>query len=59
MLLGQIGDKYGARKTFGICLVMAGVSMVNFIFLFNMTHHLFLLILSFVFEADIWCMELV
>lgn len=27
---GQIGDKFGARKTFGICLVLAGISMITF-----------------------------
>lgn len=28
MILSSVGDVYGARKTYGICLFMAGVSMV-------------------------------
>ena len=29
MLLGPVGDKFGARRTFGICLVLSGLSMVS------------------------------
>ena len=29
MFLGPIGDKYGARRTFGFCLIAAGISMVD------------------------------
>ncbi|XP_005098766.1 putative glycerol-3-phosphate transporter 5 [Aplysia californica] len=30
MILGPLGDKFGARKTFGFCLVLSGMSMVFF-----------------------------
>ena len=29
MFLGPIGDKYGARRTFGYCLIAAGLAMVK------------------------------
>ena len=28
MFFGPYGDKFGARRTFGYCLVAAGISMV-------------------------------
>jgi len=30
IFLGSLGDKYGPRKTFGICLILAGLSMITF-----------------------------
>ena len=27
---GQLGDKFGARRTFGYCLIAAGLAMVTF-----------------------------
>ena len=30
MFFGQLGDKFGARRTFGYCLIAAGVSMFTF-----------------------------
>jgi sugar phosphate permease len=30
MFMGQIGDKFGARRTFGYCLIAAGFSMITF-----------------------------
>jgi len=30
IFLGTVGDKFGARKTFGICLILAGFSMITF-----------------------------
>ena len=29
MFFGPYGDKFGARRTFGYCLIAAGISMVN------------------------------
>lgn len=29
MFLGPLGDTFGARRTFGFCLIAAGVSMVK------------------------------
>jgi hypothetical protein len=31
MVLSKVGDTYGARKTFGICLILAGISMACFL----------------------------
>ena len=30
MLLGPLGDKFGARKTFSCCLILSGLSMVSY-----------------------------
>ena len=30
MFFGPVGDKYGARKTFGSCLIAAGLAMITF-----------------------------
>lgn len=38
MLLGPLGDKYGARKTFGVCLLLSGVAMVRH-FLYEVQFH--------------------
>ncbi len=35
MFLGPIGDKYGARRTFGFCLIAAGISMVRKLYHFE------------------------
>ena len=29
MILGPIGDKFGSRQTYGICLLLSGLSMVG------------------------------
>ena len=29
MFFGPLGDRYGARLTFGYCLIAAGISMVE------------------------------
>lgn len=33
MLLGPVGDKFGARRTFGTCLILSGLSMMLFGFI--------------------------
>ncbi|KAL8592244.1 hypothetical protein ACOMHN_030919 [Nucella lapillus] len=30
MLLGPLGDRYGARRTFGICMVLSALSTMTF-----------------------------
>lgn len=30
MIFGPLGDKFGARRTFGCCLIAAGASMLTF-----------------------------
>ena len=30
MIFGPLGDKFGARRTFGCCLIAAGASMISF-----------------------------
>ncbi|XP_046574029.1 LOW QUALITY PROTEIN: sugar phosphate exchanger 3-like [Haliotis rubra] len=30
MLLGPVGDRFGARKTFGLCLILSSLSMITF-----------------------------
>jgi MFS family permease len=36
MFFGPYGDKFGARKTFGFCLIAAGISMVQLFFIFEL-----------------------
>lgn len=37
MVLGQLGDKFGARQTFGIGLLLSGLSMVikRYLFIYD------------------------
>ncbi|XP_033746111.1 putative glycerol-3-phosphate transporter 5 isoform X1 [Pecten maximus] len=30
MLLGNVGDKFGARRTYGVCLILSAISMFTF-----------------------------
>lgn len=30
MFFGPLGDRFGARRTFGVCLILAGISMLTF-----------------------------
>jgi sugar phosphate permease len=30
MFFGPLGDKFGARRTFGVCLILSGFTMISF-----------------------------
>lgn len=54
ILLGSIGDKIGARKTLGICLILSGLSMVSFGFWSNFYMFAFLLFINGAAQAQCW-----
>ncbi|CAF0803345.1 unnamed protein product, partial [Didymodactylos carnosus] len=51
---GSIGDKYGARRTFGYCLIGAGVSMLTFGWWSAYSTFLVLLFLNGAFQSLCW-----
>ncbi|KAK3585979.1 hypothetical protein CHS0354_038533 [Potamilus streckersoni] len=61
ILLGPVGDKFGPRKTFGICLLFAAVSMASFGHWSNLYVFLFLLFFNGTAQALCWpsCMKII
>lgn len=52
--LGAQGDKFGARKTLGFCLIMAGVSMITFGFWSEFNVFAILLFFNGAFQSLCW-----
>lgn len=59
MILGPIGDRIGPRKTFGICMLLSGVSMVTFGWWSNFYIFCMLLFMNGTAQAQCWpnCMK--
>lgn len=59
MLLGPLGDKFGARRTFSCCLIFSGLSMVTFGWNQGFYGLFFLLFLNGTAQAQCWpnCMK--
>ncbi|KAK3101363.1 hypothetical protein FSP39_003025 [Pinctada imbricata] len=59
MLLGPIGDKFGARKTFGVCLIASALSMITFGMWSQYYMFILLLFLNGTAQAQCWpnCMK--
>lgn len=54
ILLGSVGDKIGPRKTFGISLILSGLSMISFGFWNNFYMFSILLFLNGAAQAQCW-----
>ena len=54
MFLGPLGDKFGARRTFGVCLILTGVSMITFGLWSNFYVLALLLFLNGCFQSLCW-----
>ncbi|XP_071124154.1 uncharacterized protein LOC143077030 [Mytilus galloprovincialis] len=59
MLLGPLGDKFGARKTFSCCLILSGLSMILFGWTDGFYGMFVLLFLNGTAQAQCWpnCMK--
>ncbi|XP_053377158.1 uncharacterized protein LOC123529818 isoform X2 [Mercenaria mercenaria] len=59
MLLGPCGDRFGSRKTFGVCLLFSGLSMASFGLWSNFYVFCLLLFLNGTAQAQCWpnCMK--
>lgn len=59
MLLGPVGDKFGTRRTFGVCLILSALSMVSFGYWSNFYMFCMLLFLNGTAQAQCWpnCMK--
>ncbi|XP_025108745.1 putative glycerol-3-phosphate transporter 5 isoform X1 [Pomacea canaliculata] len=54
MVLGQLGDKFGARQTFGIGLLLSGLSMISFGWWNNFNLFWVLLFINGTAQAQCW-----
>ncbi|KAL4226188.1 hypothetical protein ACF0H5_014174 [Mactra antiquata] len=54
MLLGPVGDKLGPRKTFGVCMILSGISMASFGYWSNFYMFCLLLFLNGTAQAQCW-----
>ncbi|KAH3820537.1 uncharacterized protein LOC127832346 [Dreissena polymorpha] len=54
MILGPLGDKFGPRKTFGVCLLLSSVSMITFGSWGSFSIFCFLLFLNGSSQAQCW-----
>ncbi|XP_060562120.1 uncharacterized protein LOC132721762 isoform X2 [Ruditapes philippinarum] len=59
MLLGSCGDRFGPRKTFGLCMILSGISMASFGMWSNFYMFSLLLFLNGSAQAQCWpnCMK--
>ncbi|RUS90660.1 hypothetical protein EGW08_001560, partial [Elysia chlorotica] len=54
MVLGPLGDKYGARKTFGVCIILSALSMISFGYFSNFVIWFILLFLNGTAQSQCW-----
>ncbi|KAK3761532.1 hypothetical protein RRG08_051220 [Elysia crispata] len=54
MILGPVGDKYGARKTFGVCIILSALSMIFFGYFSNFVIWFILLFLNGTAQSQCW-----
>lgn len=54
IILGPLGDRFGARKTFGVCMMLSALSMISFGYFSNFMIWFILLFLNGTAQSQCW-----